>query len=275
MNTLTSDSTLAEIAQRHRQQLHQARRIVVKVGTQVITNKYGTLNVARMRSLVNDIAVLAQEGYQMLLVSSAAIAAGMQALHLKQRPSKLVDLQMAASIGQLRLINTYSRLFKKHHLEISQILLTHDDIGNDKRRFNAQNTLLTLCEHGFIPVINENDAVAVDEIKLGDNDVLSAHVCNLVNADLLILLSSPDGLQQPINARRSKRIPFLQEVNSTITSYASHQKSTLGSGGMKTKLEAVKFACNNGTHVVIACGKHKDILQQVIAGDDVGTLFAK
>lgn len=257
-----------------RNHLTQAKRIVVKVGTHVLVDKTGKPNVFRIASLVKDLAHLHQQDREVILVTSGAIGAGLQVLNMKRSvTTPLEDLQMAAAIGQTRLMEHYHKYFHRQGCIISQVLLTHDDLKNRRRHLNARNTMLNLLRHKVIPVVNENDVVSVDEIRLGDNDVLSALVSALIDADLLILLTTPNGVQKPISNGKMARIPYLETIDETVLQYAIGKSSNLSIGGMASKLKAAHMAVKAGTQVVIASGFQKNILKKVVSGEDIGTLI--
>ncbi len=256
----------------HRAELCKAKRIVVKIGTHVLINKQGGPNVKRIAALVKQLGAL-HEHHEVILVSSGAIGTGLNTLGLKHRPTNLPALQMAAAIGQTRLQVIYQKHFAHHGITTSQVLLTHDDLKNRVRHLNARNTLHALLSHKIIPIINENDVVSVDEIKFGDNDILSSLVAALVNADLLVLLTTPNGVQEPISAHRMRRIPYIEEVTQKTFSLVQPKKNALSTGGMQTKLIAAQNANRIGALTVVASGKEKDILKKIIEGEDVGTLI--
>lgn len=251
-----------------RNRLKKAKRIVVKVGSRVLVDSTGKPDHDRIFKLVSDIAGQHDSGLEMLLVSSGAIAAGIEALGMKKRPTALPDLQMAAAVGQTRLMSLYSHLFGQKHIKVGQVLLTND-IFQDGRRTNAQNTLLNLIKHRIVPVINENDTVATEEIKFGDNDLLAALVAILVKADALILLSTTDGLKDD----DGKRVPFVEQVSDDILALDKGKNGELSTGGMKSKLMSSGKAAAAGIPVVIADGQTDGIIQSVLGGADTGTLI--
>jgi len=257
-----------------RQNLAKAKRIVVKVGTHVLVDKNGRPKKARIRAIAEDIAALHHRGHEVILVSSGAIGAGLQALGMKKRPSNLCDLQMAAAVGQTQLMSCYHDVFTKSRCQISQVLLTHADLKHRTRHLNARNTMQSLLRHRIIPIINENDVVSVDEIRLGDNDILSSLVTTLIDADLLVLLTTPNGLLKPDKHGKNQRVPYLEKVTPTTFKLVSPKQNSLSTGGMATKLQAAQLANRAGAMVVIAPGNKAGILNQVVAGDDVGTLIA-
>ena len=257
-----------------REQWADAKRIVVKIGTHLLVDETGQPNSRKINGLVKQIATCQQHGKQMVLVSSGAIAAGMPLLGHKRRPRKLVDCQLAAAVGQTRLLHQYQRAFAKHDCVISQMLLTHMDLKQRTRHLNARNTLLNSFRHRIIPIINENDVVSVDEIKFGDNDMLSALVSTLIDADLLILLTTIDGLHHYINAKQSERIPYINKLTNKHYSLIQAKKNnTLSTGGMHSKLDAAKVALQNGVPVVIASGEKRNVMLRILAGEDIGTLL--
>ena len=256
-----------------RQQLTACRRIVVKVGTRVLTQSNGKPNVRRMEHLVEQLALLHHSGYEVVLVSSGAIGVGMQVLGMSRRPSHLPELQMAAAVGQTQLLTRYDELFTEQRCLISQVLLTHDDLKDRVRHLNARNTMLTLLRNKVIPIVNENDVVAVDEIKFGDNDLLAALVAILVQADALVLLTSADGLREPVSGGRTRRVPYLSKVTNNVLELVEDKVSELSSGGMRSKLEAASMAAKVAAFSVIADGRKPEILGRIFAGEDVGTLI--
>lgn len=254
--------------------LQQAKRIVIKVGTRVLVNNQGKPDRRRIQRLVDDISALKKQGKEIILVSSGAIAAGLQALKITKRPHHLPDLQMAASVGQTRLLTVYHELFNTHKIHISQVLLTHDDLKNRTRHLNARHTLLKLMQNQVLPIVNENDVVSVDEIKFGDNDVLSSLVATLVNADCLLLLTSANGLQRPDDHGVLKRVPMLEKMTPEIWTWIQPSKAaSLSTGGMESKLKAAHIALKNGVDVVIASSQKQAVCQQILAGKDIGTFM--
>jgi glutamate 5-kinase len=254
----------------------QAKTMVVKVGSAVLTDsERGGLDGAVFLDLVQSLADLAQEGRRVVLVTSGAVLSGMMALGLKERPRLLPEKQACAAIGQIELMARYRSLFEARGVRVGQILLTADDFRDRQRFLNARNTILTLLERGVVPIINENDTVSVDEIKLGDNDNLSSLVINLIGADLLLLLSDVDGLYtgDPKTNREAKRIPRLVDGAPELVELGKGPSAGIGSGGIATKLAAVRKAMALGVPAAIACGKVRGIIRAVLAGQDVGTQF--
>lgn len=253
----------------HRTQLKTAQRIVVKVGSRVLVDENGKPDHERIRTLVSGLITAHEAGREIILVSSGAIAAGIEALGMDTRPTALPDLQMAAAVGQTRLMNLYSHLFGQNHIRIGQILLTDDLLKIEARRINSKNTLEALIQHRIVPIINENDTVATEEISFGDNDLLAALVSILIDADALILLTTTDGLHD----ENGVRVPFITEMSDDILALDRGANGHLSTGGMKSKLLAAAQAANAGTSVIIADGQTDGILQTILQGDDIGTLI--
>lgn len=255
--------------------LSDIRRIVVKVGTSSLTYPNGTMHFSQMEKLVRQLAELTHMGYEIVLVTSGAIGAGVGLLNLPKKPSSLEDKQACAAIGQLHLMHLYQKFFSEYGKRIGQILLSKDDIQNKKRSQHARNTFESLLAYGAIPIVNENDAVVVDEIKVGDNDTLSAYVARLIGADLLILLSDIDGLftDNPRTNPEAKKIDYVEVVTSEISQLAKGSGSSLGTGGMATKLSAAELSNNSGTHMVIANSFEPLVLTRIMAGENLGTWF--
>ncbi|MFA5043915.1 MAG: glutamate 5-kinase [Kiritimatiellia bacterium] len=266
-------NTLADISVTARKELAQARRIVVKIGSRILVQRSGRPEMRRIRSLVRELAKLRNTGREVVFVTSGAIGAGMEALGMQRRPTNLPELQMAAAVGQSRLMTRYDKLFAREHRKIGQVLLTHDDLKNRSRHLNARNTMLTMLGAGVIPVVNENDAVAVDEIKFGDNDLLASLVVHLIDADLLIILTTTDGLREPASSGRSRRVAFLEGVTPEVLALAAGKGSALSTGGMASKLEASHAVAKTGAAVVIADGRRSGIIGKIMEGADMGTLI--
>jgi glutamate 5-kinase len=228
--------------------LASARRVVVKFGTGLLTDDSHQLSPERISALVAEVAGLREQKRQVVLVSSGAIAAGMAELGLTQRPKKLDELQAAAAIGQGKLMALYDAAFGRHDLRVAQVLLTHDDLNDRQRHLNARNTLETLLARGVVPIINENDTVAVEEIKFGDNDRLGALTATLIGADLLIILSHVEGLLD----REKHLVPVVPEITREIEALAGGTDRETSVGGMKSKIEAAKIVTRSGIPMVIA-----------------------
>ena len=256
-----------------RKKLAASRRVVVKIGSRALVQRNGRPDTRRMAALVDGIAALRREGREVVVVSSGAIACGLQALGMKKRPDDLPSLQMAAAVGQSRLMAAYDTLFTRKKCRIGQVLLTHDDLEHRRRHLNARNTMLKLLGHGVIPIVNENDVVSVDEIKFGDNDALASRSAMLVEADLLVLLTTVNGFRATDAKGRSRRVGFLPGVTSETLSHAKGKCSAFSTGGMASKLTSAAEAARMGTAVVIANGRQDGILQEIVAGANVGTLI--
>src|SRR3954468_18353843 len=243
--------------------LKNITRLVVKLGTGVLTDSKKQPDLAQMERLVAQVAAQRQARREVVLVSSGAVGAGMGALGHEKRPSELAELQACAAVGQSRLMSTYEKLFAKFDLPVAQVLLTHDDLQHHERHLNARNTLVRLLQHGVIPIINENDAVSFTEIKFGDNDKLSALVACLLPADLLIILTTADGLIQNFGKKNPRTIPVVENVDDTIAGMAGGASSETSVGGMASKVEAAKIVVRTGIPLVIASGKKKSVLANV------------
>jgi glutamate 5-kinase len=248
-------------------------RLVIKLGTGLLTKvRGGGLDLPQFRRLTSEIAALVDLGHECLVVTSGAVGAGMMALGLAQRASDLPLIQACAAIGQSRLMRLYESLFARHKLAVAQLLLTHQDLDSRTRYANAQNTLNCLLAHrGVVPIINENDSVAVEELRFGDNDRLSAEVAILAAADLLIVLTSAEGLTREPDGR-GEPISVVMDVDA-VTALASPEKGRLSTGGMTTKLQAVKRAVEAGIPAVIANGRKAGLLARIVAGEQIGTRF--
>jgi glutamate 5-kinase len=253
--------------------LKDVARIVVKLGTGVLTDSRKQPDLAQMEQLVAQLAEQRRAGKEIVLVTSGAVGAGMGALGFAKRPGELADLQACAAVGQSRLMATYEKLFSAFGLAAAQILLTHDDLEHHERHLNARNTLVTLLRHGIIPIINENDAVSFTELKFGDNDTLSALVASLLPADLLVILTTVDGMIENFGKANAKTIPVVERIDATIEKMAGGTDSVTAVGGMASKIQAAKIVVRSGIPLVIACGKKKQALARVLAGQEEGTLF--
>lgn len=249
------------------------QRLVVKVGSGLLRASHGGLREDVVQNLVHQLATVRQRGYDVLLVSSGAIALGIQTLQQQRIPRTMAYQQAAAAIGQSHLIWTYERLFSAFDQKVAQILLTHEDMRHRSRYLNARNTLLTLLHYGIIPIINENDTVSVAEIRFGDNDALSAMVCNLIDADVLIILTDLDGLftADPRLHPEATLIPYVSKIDARIESLADSTTHHTGRGGMQSKIQAAKVAGRSGIHTYIANGTRADTLLRLIAGEAIGT----
>jgi glutamate 5-kinase len=255
--------------------LGNLQRIVIKIGSRVLIQRNGQPDIRRMGALVKEIAALHSAGKDVVVVSSGAIGAGLHALGMTKRPDNLPDLQMAAAVGQTRLMTRYDTLFAREKCRIGQVLLTHADLRERDRHLNARNTLMNLLRNRIIPIVNENDVVAVDEIKFGDNDHLAALTAMLIDADLLILLSTVDGFRRPIAARKTARVPYLESVSEEVLALAVGKGSLFSIGGMRSKLESAHDFVQMGGLAVIANGRKAEVVSRVVSGADEGTLIGK
>ncbi len=259
---------------KRKETLANVRKVLVKVGSAVLTGEDG-LDLNIIEQLVDDIATLRERDYQIVLVSSGAIASGKHRLGIPGKLKSIPQKQAAAAVGQGRLMRVYSNAFGKHGLFVGQVLLTMSDITDRKRFLNIRNTLFTLLEWGVITIINENDTVAVDEIKFGDNDHLAAMVANLVEAHLVINLTSTEGLydQNPAESKKAKLIPLVTEITPEIEAGATDEGTPVGMGGMKSKVLAAKKVTAFGIPYIIAPGRRQGVLQEIMDGKETGTLF--
>ncbi|TVQ32098.1 MAG: glutamate 5-kinase [Phycisphaeraceae bacterium] len=272
MTSATTPNPQPDDADR-RSWLASVRRIVVKVGSRVLVDESNGLDEAHIAELVRQIAAVRESGREVALVSSGAIAAGLPALGLKRRPRDLPSLQAAAALGQARLIELYRDLFAVRGVAVGQVLLTHDDMRSRERHLNARNTLNRLLEAGAVPIVNENDTVAVDEIRVGDNDRLGALVGHLVRADLVIILSSIDGLHAAPPETGAPLVPRVTEITPEVRAMAKGKGSDVAVGGMATKLDAADMVMRAGEYMVIAHGREPDVLLRLMAGEALGTVF--
>lgn len=266
------------MAEERRQTLSNVKKVLIKIGTGVLLGKDG-LDLNVIEQLVDEIAELTKKGYQIVVVSSGAIASGMPWVGVKTYRNTLLQCipqkQAAAAIGQGRLMRIYSNAFGKHELVVAQILLSMGDLTDRKRFLNVRNTLSTLMEWRVIPIINENDTVAVDEIKFGDNDDLAAMMANIIGAQLLINLTNTKGLydRNPAGAKKARLIPLVKEITDEIEAAATAEADPVGMGGMKSKVIAARKVTAFGIPYIIAPGKIKGILRDIFAGKETGTLF--
>ncbi len=250
-------------------------RIVVKVGTSTLAHKTGNLNIRRVEQLCKVLSDLKNSGHEIILVSSGAVGMGVGKLCLPGRPEDTPSKQAAAAVGQCELMYTYDKLFSEYNHTVAQILLVGLDIENEERNRNFKNTLFRLLELGVLPIVNENDTVSTDEIEIGDNDTLSAIVAVNVEADLLILLSDIDGLYtaDPHKNSDAQLIKTVEIITPEICALAGGKGSTLGTGGMSTKIKAAQMSTNSGIDMVIANGVNPDILYDIVENKDAGTKF--
>ena len=258
-----------------RQNIKNTKRCVIKIGSALLTNDGAGLNMAGIATWVEQISSLRKNGVEVVLVSSGAVAEGMCRLGLTKRPESLHELQAAAAVGQMGLIQSYESAFTQYDLHTAQVLLTHDDLSNRQRYLNARNTVRSLLDLGVVPIINENDTVVTDEIRFGDNDTLAALVANLIEAEYLIILTDQNGLfdKNPREYKDAKLISEASANDNSLAAMADGGAGTFGRGGMATKVSAAKLAARSGTSTLIAAGNKKNIIQRLFSSEDIGTLL--
>ena len=258
-----------------REGLGAAKRVVVKVGSSTLTYANGHLNLQRIEALVRQLSDLANRGLEVILVSSGAVGAGLAPLGFKTKPKDLILKQAAAAVGQGLLLHMYERMFSEYGHTVGQVLLTREDSTARHRYINLRNTLNALLQLGVIPIINENDVVAIDEFKIGDNDTLSANVAAIVEADVLIILSDIDGLYtaNPQKDPQAQLIPEVERITQHIYDISGGAGSSLGTGGMYTKIQAAHIATNSGIHMLIASGEEDHVISRIMDGESLGTHF--
>lgn len=252
-------------------------RIVIKIGTSTLAHSTGRLNIRQIEELCKVISDLKNAGHEIILVSSGAIGMGVGKLSLDKRPTDIPTKQAAAAVGQCELMYTYDRIFSEYHHTVAQILITQLDVEDEARKANFHNTLHRLLELNALPIINENDTIGTEELGIGDNDTLSAIITANVDADLLILLSDIDGLftKDPHKNSDAKLIPVVQKITQDIEKLADGAGTSLGTGGMKTKLRAAHIATAAGSDMIIANGSRPSLLYDIMDGKPVGTKFLK
>lgn len=259
--------------------LGNIQKIVVKVGTSTLTDQQGKLNLAKIQNIVKELSHLTDKGYDVALVTSGAVGAGMGLLNMSERPKDLTEKRMLSAVGQLSLMNIYQTFFKEHHKIIGQLLLTKADFSDRQRYLNMRNVCHAFLDKKIIPIINENDAVVSDALalKVGDNDTMSALVAGLIDADLLIILSDIDGLydKNPSQNIDAKLIELVEKIDDNIKKMAGGEGSKFGTGGMITKINAAQMATKIGTNLVIINGENPNNITKVVEGQNIGTLFAK
>lgn len=255
--------------------LKKVKRVVIKVGSAVLAGQGGGLNEEAFKGLARHLSALREKGIEVAVVTSGAVAAGMGKLGLTERPKSIPEKQAAAAAGQSSLMGRYEKVFAAHSLNVAQVLLTHEDLSSRHRYLNARNTLFTLLSYGVIPVINENDTVAVDEIKFGDNDNLSALLAGLIDADLLLILTDIEGLydKDPRYHADAKLIYLVEKVDSNIEHMAGGVGTSIATGGMTTKIQAAKKASSVGIPTIVASGRDMANIERVFASEKTGTLF--
>jgi glutamate 5-kinase len=256
-----------------RESLKGVTRIVVKFGTGVLTDSRKQPDHAQMEQLVKQVAEQRRDGREVVLVTSGAVGAGMGVLGHEKRPTELAKLQACAAVGQSQLMATYQKLFAQFDLRVAQVLLTHDDLEHHERHLNARNTLVTLLGHGVVPIINENDAISFTELKFGDNDKLSALVASLLPADLLVILTTVDGVIENFGKADPKTITTIESIDERIEKMAGGTDSATAVGGMASKIQAARIVIRSGIPLVIASGKKKHVLADILSGEAEGTLF--
>ncbi|MEE8574673.1 MAG: glutamate 5-kinase [Thermodesulfobacteriota bacterium] len=260
-----------------------AKRIIIKLGSSVLVGdvRYGTGRLVEdpenptLNSLMAEVSLIIEEGKEVIIVSSGSVALGMKNLEIEKRPTSIPEMQAVAAVGQGILMDFYRKHFSALGRKVAQVLLTHDDLSDRKRFLNARNTISALLNLGVIPIINENDTVAVEEIKFGDNDTLAALVTNLVEADLLVMLTNIDGLydKNPVHDETAKRIPLVKDVDHLKVHKFGDETSHFGTGGITSKIEAARKAAHFGIATIVADGFDRDPITRTLNGEDVGTLF--
>lgn len=259
-----------------RSDLKKAKRVVVKVGSSTITHQNGKRDFGRIDRLAREMSDLQNQGREMILVTSGAVAVGVDRLGLAEKPRTIPGKQAAAAIGQGILMHTYEKFFAEYGQIVAQVLLTRMEAIDRHRYTNARNTFMELLKNGVIPIVNENDVVALDELKIGDNDNMSALVAGITDADLVIILSDVEGLYtaNPQTHPEAKLISQIEEITPEVEALAGGAGSSVGTGGMFTKLQAAKNATSSGINMVIASGSEKDVIARILNGEEIGTLFA-
>ncbi len=248
-----------------RSQLAQCKRVVVKIGSRLLADS----PAARPAAIADQVIEVRRRGVEVIVVSSGAIALGIRRLGLPGRPHELPALQAAAAVGQSLLMQHWEHAFAAHGLAIGQVLVTHDDLGDRRRFLSARLTLRALLDHGVVPIINENDTVASEEIKFGDNDQLAALVCNLVSADALVILTDVEGVRDAAGVR----MPIVRDIDREAAPVAGGSTSGVGSGGMASKVGSARIVTRTGVPAIVAPGREPDVIVRVLSGADIGTLF--
>lgn len=261
---------------KYREFIPDVRRVVIKLGSRVLVGASGRPDLRRIKALCAEIAGLRKAGYEIIVVTSGAVGAGMEALSMKTRPTRLPDQQMAAAVGQPRLMCRYNDLFLRHGCKVGQVLLTHDDFHHKMRMSNIRRTMENLLRNRVIPIVNENDVVADEEIRaqlaFGDNDSLASLLSRLIRADLLVMLTTVDGVRERSGSGRWRRMRYIETITRRTYAHVSAERSPLSKGGMATKLKAAHSASRAGCSTVIANGRQAGVLRRVMQGEDVGTL---
>jgi glutamate 5-kinase len=249
------------------------KNIVVKIGSSTLTNKAGNLDTANLKRIAGEIAKLIRSKKKITVVSSGAIVSGSDRLKFNKKPKTILEKQVAAAVGQSLLMREYAKAFDEHGITVAQILLTRDEVSNKERYTNTKNTLSKLLKMGVVPIVNENDTVSVEEIKIGDNDNLSAIVARLIGADLLIMLTDVDGFMMKDKDRKLAVVHEIKEITGKVKDAAGHPSTHQGVGGMITKIQAAQICLNAGVDAAIANGRTAGAMAKVIAGGKVGTIF--
>ena len=249
---------------------HNIKRVIIKIGSSLLIKQDGAVDRKLINSVAKQIKALRSDGLEIVLVTSGAIGCGVRLLGQNRQNLTLPQSQAAAAVGQSRLMHVYDAVFGRLNMITAQILITREDVQSETRYLNAYHTMSELLKQNVVPIVNENDTVAVDEIKFGDNDALAAIIANLVQADLLIILSETDGLRDYTN---NCRISCVTKIDNNIEALVQPQKTELGTGGMKSKIDAAKIVCEKGKMMIIAQGRLKNVLLKLIKGDDIGTVF--
>ncbi len=255
----------------------EKQRVIIKIGSSSLTSSHGEISRKKLEKLVSDIVILKDLGHEVVLVSSGAVACGYRKLGCLERPHTLPEVQAAASIGQGLLMEAYSELFLSHGYVAGQILITRTDLLDEERKTNVHNTLNVLLDRGIIPIVNENDTVTIDDLKFGDNDTLSAKVATLINANSLIILSDIDGLfnADPTRNPNALLLKSVTKITPEIEACAGSAGTSIGTGGMKSKIEAVKIAMASGISTFLGNAKHQNIIVDAVYGNAKGTYFSK
>jgi glutamate 5-kinase len=256
--------------------LKSIKKMVVKIGSSSLTSENGRLDRAGIKRFVDEVSSLFEKGIEVIIVTSGAIAAGLESLNIREKPADLSLLQAAASVGQVELMSLYSDMFSKNNVRIGQILLTHEDTTRREQYLNIKNTIKNLLSLKVVPVVNENDSVAIDEIKFGDNDRLAAMVAVLAEADILAILTDIEGMydKDPRFNSDAKLLSFVEKIDKHIEDAAGGIGSTYGIGGMQSKVKAAKICSFSGIGTVIAGSSDEDVLGRIVSGEDAGTFFA-
>ena len=249
------------------------KTIVVKIGSSTLTNKSGNLDTANLKRIAGEIAAMTASKKKVIIVTSGAIVSGRERLQLKKRTGSIPEKQAAAAVGQGILMREYAKAFGEHDVTVAQILLTRDEISNRERYLNTRNALTKLLELGVIPIVNENDTVSVEEIKIGDNDTLSALVASLIGADLLIMLTDVDGFMMADEDEELQVIREIKEITQDIKEAAGHPSSQMGVGGMITKISAAEICSESGITTAIANGRTSGVMEKIVSGGKAGTIF--